>query len=504
MKDEIAKVKTERDQEKDKAARLADHSRSIISKNEALHVSKSDMEQKIKDLEEKDSDAQNDIATFKRQVRFLERKRKDNTPPPANRPSPTKILARPTSPKVATTSQQASTSPARSDSPSLLQPAAKKSRSRKARWDNAPAIPPSDNVSGKGKHPLEEKAKPGKVAVKPYSPTFEEQDTLDPVLGHPLTSFRTKHDVNAEIDTSSDRLKLGRNKHQVFHRDTVADQVTVTRKALAYAEVIITNSCRNAAARNTRGERRGNDVMAYLDTLSLRTVMQLQKDTVDALENLEDTRRSMAVYQDGPDLQDRIRNSCFTSTGFRLQMKVSHTVCDLNVRLHERLLIFNQHSIPIGFYYAKWLEKLNFYIRQLSKDASRNNSPPAKSASGTPVSTPQKSSSSSIASSSAANLVTHESMQSLMEKRAAIFDDREDHQPMVKDRSVFLYRSSRLVHWVKTQEEAGGSYMTEEEHNAQYDQEQLDLVHSAMSKLNKNTTKTQQNLGDGPAGHGQR
>ena len=46
--------------------------------------------------------------------------------------------------------------------------------------------------------------------------------------------------------------------------------------------------------------------------------------------------------------------------------------------------------------------------------------------------------------------------------------------------------------------------MTEEEHNEQYDQEQLDLVHAAMSKLNKNTTKTQQNLGDGPAGQGQR
>ncbi len=359
-------------------------------------------------------------------------------------------------------------------------------------------------MSGKGKHPLEEKAKPVKKAVERDIATFWEQDTLDPVLGHSLTSFRTKHGINAEIDTSSDTLKLGRNRHQVFHRDTVADQVTVTRKALAYAEVIITYSCRNAVARTTRGDSRGNDVMAYLDTLSRRSVLQLQKDTVEALENLEDTRRSMAVYRDGPDLQNRIRNSCFTSTGFRLQMKASHTVSDLNVRLHERLLIFNQHSIPIGFYYAKWLEKLDFYIGQLSKDVSRNHSPPAKSTSSTPVPTPQKSSSSSIASSSAATLVTQESMLPLMEKRAAIFDDRDDHQLKVKDRSVFLYRSSRLVHWVKTQEEAGGSYMTEEEHNAQYDQEQLDHVHSAMSKLNKNNSKTQQNLGDGPAGQGQR
>ncbi len=100
-------------------------------------------------------------------------------------------------------------------------------------------------MSGKGKHPLEEKAKPGKVTVARYSPTFMEQDTLDPVLSASFTSFRTKHDINAEIDTSSETLKLGRNRNLVFHRDTVADQVAVTRKALAYAEVIITNSCYN-------------------------------------------------------------------------------------------------------------------------------------------------------------------------------------------------------------------------------------------------------------------
>jgi hypothetical protein len=93
-------------------------------------------------------------------------------------------------------------------------------------------------------------------------PSFHSQDTLDPVLLAPITSFRTKHDINEEIDTSSETLKLGRNKGLVFHRDTVADQVAVTRKALAYAEVIITNNCRNAAAKQARSERRGNDVMA--------------------------------------------------------------------------------------------------------------------------------------------------------------------------------------------------------------------------------------------------
>jgi hypothetical protein len=62
-------------------------------------------------------------------------------------------------------------------------------------------------VSGKGKHPLEGKTKPVKKALERNSPTFWEQDTLDPVLDHSLTSFRTKHDINAEIDTSSDRHK---------------------------------------------------------------------------------------------------------------------------------------------------------------------------------------------------------------------------------------------------------------------------------------------------------
>jgi hypothetical protein len=302
LKDELAKIKAELDQEKGKATRLSDHSRLIIDKNETLHRTKGDMEQKIKDLEEKDREAQQDIATFKRQVRFLKRKRKDNTLPPARLPSPTKILAMPQTSKAAMSSQ-ATTSPTRSDSPSLSQPAAKKSRSRKARWDNAPAIPSSDNMSGKDRLPLKEKTKQGKAEVVRYSPTFMEQDTLDPVLGASLTSFRSKHDINAEIDTSSEYLKLGRNRHLVFHRDTVADQVAVTRKALAYAEVVITNSCCNAVARNARGERCGNDVMAYLDTLSRRNVIQLQKDTADALENMEDTRRSMAIYRDGHRMQ---------------------------------------------------------------------------------------------------------------------------------------------------------------------------------------------------------
>jgi hypothetical protein len=53
LKEEVAKMKAELEQEKGKATRLADHSRSIISKNETLHATKDDMEQKVKNLEEK-------------------------------------------------------------------------------------------------------------------------------------------------------------------------------------------------------------------------------------------------------------------------------------------------------------------------------------------------------------------------------------------------------------------------------------------------------------------
>jgi hypothetical protein len=84
LKEEVAKIKAELEQ--------ADQSRSVITKNETLHATKDDMEQKIKDLEEKDRFAQGDIASFKRQVRFLKRKRKDNIPLLRVFPLPPKFL----------------------------------------------------------------------------------------------------------------------------------------------------------------------------------------------------------------------------------------------------------------------------------------------------------------------------------------------------------------------------------------------------------------------------
>jgi hypothetical protein len=50
-----------------------------------------------------------------------------------------------------------------------------------------------------------------------------------------------------------------------------------------------------------------NDVKEYLDTMKKVEVVELQKDTMLALEDLEDTNKAMAVYRDGDDLLERVR-----------------------------------------------------------------------------------------------------------------------------------------------------------------------------------------------------
>jgi hypothetical protein len=109
----------------------------------------------------------------------------------------------------------------------------------------------------------------------------------------------------------NDHLKLGRNNELVFHRTTVDDQAKVIRKANAYDELIITNNCRYKMPEQPKG-RRLNYAKAYLGSMSNAEVTALRNDTKQALEDLEDTNRSMAVYQDGDDLLERVRTSCFT------------------------------------------------------------------------------------------------------------------------------------------------------------------------------------------------
>jgi hypothetical protein len=133
----------------------------------------------------------------------------------------------------------------------------------------------------------------------------------DPVLHSALTSFQHKADIVTQINASVDHLKLGRNNELVFHRTTVDDQAKVIRKANAYAELIITNNCRYTMPEQPK-DRRLNYVKAYLGSMTNAEVTALRNDTKQALEDLEDTSRSMAVYRDGDDLLERVRTSCFT------------------------------------------------------------------------------------------------------------------------------------------------------------------------------------------------
>ncbi len=107
----------------------------------------------------------------------------------------------------------------------------------------------------------------------------------------------------------------------MFHCGTVEDQAKVIKKAQAYAELIITNNCRYKMVEQPKG-RRVNYVKAYhLDRMTNAEVTALRNDTRQALEDLEDTNSSMAVYREGHDLHERVRTLCFTTGQQRLLRK---------------------------------------------------------------------------------------------------------------------------------------------------------------------------------------
>ncbi len=70
------------------------------------------------------------------------------------------------------------------------------------------------------------------------------------------------------------------------------DQAKVIRKANAYAELIITSNCRYKMPEQLKGKR-VNYVKAYLDRMTKAEVTEVKNDTKQALEDLEDTNRSM-------------------------------------------------------------------------------------------------------------------------------------------------------------------------------------------------------------------
>jgi hypothetical protein len=87
-----------------------------------------------------------------------------------------------------------------------------------------------------------------------------------------------------------------------------------------------------------------------------------------------------------------------------------------------RLACPKMYCILVGFYYAKWLEKLDYYLRNsLQRERSSSTRTPL-----TPTPTPIKQTYFSIASSSA--VTPSSERQTLMEKRAAIFEDKADEE----------------------------------------------------------------------------
>ncbi len=265
----------------------------------------------------------------------LKRKRAGSASPP---PPQIKLLTRS---QETSLDQQPAPSPARTESPSSKQPAPKRSRNRKDRWANVPTTNANASTTN--------------VNVDGY-------DGRDPVLHSVLTSFQHKADIITQINVSADHLKLGGQHELGFHRAAVEDQAKVIRKANAYAELIVTSNCRYKMPEQTKGKR-ANYVKAYLDGMTKTEVTELKNDTKQALD-LEDTNRSMAVYRYGDDLLERVRTSCFTVGQQKLLPKDAYKPIDERRGLHTRLAFTKlYYCIPVRFYYAKWLEKLDYYLR---------------------------------------------------------------------------------------------------------------------------------------------
>jgi hypothetical protein len=178
----------------------------------------------------------------------------------------------------------------------------------------------------------------------------------------------------------------------------------------------------------------------------------------------------MAVYRDGDDLLERVRLSCFAPGPLGLLSRNAYKAVDEKTRLHATLAFPNLYRIPVGFYYAKWLEKLDYYLQT----------------------NPSRERSVSIASSSAA--APSVERQALMEKRAAIFEDKADDDLTAKDKAVYKYRAERKRQWNSL---SGSTTLSEQLYNEQYDEEQLAGVKKSLAVLNERGTPKQRKSGDG-------
>jgi hypothetical protein len=275
-------------------------------------------------------------------------------------------------------------------------------------------------------------------------------------------------------------------------------------------EILVTSTCVHLVKSGKTGN---NPVQAYLDTLTLSQVFALKEDVDNALEECEDSSRCMAVYQGGDDLRQRVRKQCFDKDGTPLR---PHRQNDLLQKLHVRLGCHNLQNIPIGFFYAKWSEKLEFHLTRAGRqDRSISSASKTRTPTPSPVRSPSPIKALNIPPlAAAADLdISIDSIDDsiditlridqLRSLRTAIFNDTSDGKLTKKDKAVFWYREKRRAAWKAV---ASETMLNEAEWNDRYDQEELEKVRVSVEELETMLEEDQQQaiFGYGPAGQGRK
>ncbi len=221
------------------------------------------------------------VDTTEVELERLKRKRKESVSPDR---VVTGILKRPgASPPSVQKSAKTDTPPA------SAQPAPKKSRTRRNRFgEQAAGLSQHGGLANSAGLPLISFNQDG---VREKKEQTSHAKRKDPVLNNPPSSVRRKYDIISEIEESAKTHSLsGKDTSFVFYRSNVDDQVVVTKKALAYVESIITTTCVHLM----KGAKvEGNPGQAYLATLSLPQIQELQREVDAALE--QDCLRKRAV-----------------------------------------------------------------------------------------------------------------------------------------------------------------------------------------------------------------
>jgi hypothetical protein len=196
-----------------------------------------------------------------------------------------------------------------------------------------------------------------------------------------------------------------------------------------------------------------------------------------------------------------------------------HKLDDKLKKLHVRLGCHKLHFILIGFYYAKWSEKLHFHLARAGRQ-DRSLSSTSRTRTQTPSPAPTRSPSPSVKDNRSLNVpplsaaedvsiddiddMTIADAESKLDElrvlRAAIFDDTSNGKLTKKDKYVFWYREKRRIAWKEASTE---TMMNESEWNDRYDQDELEKVRASEDELETLLlSEHRQPIGDGPAGQG--